>query len=66
MALVRPGPPSRNLTLSAEFTYTRLDQHLNGVYTAAAAGIPGIATGTNLNLQSQNLYNGAVQILRSF
>ncbi|MET0720906.1 MAG: porin [Tardiphaga sp.] len=54
--------PVRNLTLSAEFTYSRIDQNLQGTYT-------GVATGKALQtytLGNQNAYNGAVQILRSF
>jgi porin-like protein len=59
--------PVKNLTLSAEFIYTRLDQHLNGTFTSAAAGTPaGYAAGSTFQLRDQNLYNGAVQILRSF
>jgi hypothetical protein len=54
--------PVQNLTLSAELSYSRLDQNLNGTYT-------GVASGKALNtytLKDQNLYNGSVQILRSF
>jgi hypothetical protein len=62
--------PVSNLTLSAEFTYSRLEQNLNGTYTTSTAtgvtGISGKAGGTVLNTASQNLYNGSVQILRSF
>lgn len=57
--------PVQNLTLSAEFIYSRLDQHLNGVYTAGAS-VPGAAPGTTFQMKDQNLYNGAVQIARSF
>jgi hypothetical protein len=55
--------PVRNLTLSAQFTYSRLDQNLNGTYTGTASGK---APGATYVLRDQNLYNGSVQILRSF
>ncbi|WP_315838263.1 porin [Bradyrhizobium prioriisuperbiae] len=59
--------PVKNLTLSAEFTYSRLDQHLNGTFTTTTAGVPaGSAAGSVYTLKDQNLYNGSVQILRSF
>jgi hypothetical protein len=54
--------PVQNLTLSAEFTYSRLDQNLTGTYTGAI----GANTTQTYTLKDQNLYNGAVQILRSF
>ncbi len=57
--------PVQNLTLSAEFIYTRINQNLNGTYTAAA-GIPSVAAGTTFQMKDQNLYNGALQIARSF
>ncbi|MEW6640219.1 MAG: porin [Pseudomonadota bacterium] len=57
--------PVQNLTLSAEFVYSRLIQNQNGTYTAGA-GIPGVAAGTTYEMKNQNLYNGSVQILRSF
>jgi hypothetical protein len=56
--------PVKNLTLSAEFIYSRLEQNLTGTYTGAITGkatpVGGYALG------NQNAYNGAVQILRSF
>ncbi len=55
--------PVRNLTLSAQFTYSRLEQNLNGGWSGA---VPGRPAGTVLTLQNQNHYNGSVQILRSF
>jgi hypothetical protein len=55
--------PVKNLTLSAEFIYSRLDQNLDGVYNLTSA--TGKAAGA-YQLKDQNLYNGAVQILRSF
>jgi hypothetical protein len=54
--------PVQNLTLSAEFSYSRLDQNLEGTWTGAATG-KALQT---YQLKDQNLYNGAVQILRSF
>ncbi|MGM4990403.1 porin [Tardiphaga sp. 841_E9_N1_2] len=58
--------PVQNLTLSAQFTYSRLDQNLNGTYTTLSTGMSGKPAGTVLNTADQNLYNGSVQILRSF
>ena len=55
--------PVKNLTLSAEFTYSRLDQNLEGTYTGNVSGKPA---GQAYTLKDQNLYNGSVQILRSF
>jgi len=55
--------PVTNLTLSAEFTYSRLDQNLDGTYTGSVSGKPA---NTAYTLKDQNLYNGSVQILRSF
>ena len=61
--------PVRNLTLSAEFIYSRVDQNLNGFY-AGPGGVGGAAVAGKpaqvYSLRDQNLYNGAVQILRSF
>ncbi|MGO4716417.1 porin [Bradyrhizobium sp. 2TAF24] len=57
--------PVQNLTLSAEFTYSRLIQNQNGLYTVGT-GVPGVAAGNTFELKNQNLYNGSVQILRSF
>jgi hypothetical protein len=55
--------PVQNLTLSAEFTYSRLDQNLDGAYTGNVSGKPA---GQTYQIKDQNLYNGSVQILRSF
>jgi hypothetical protein len=56
--------PVQNLTLSAQFTYSRLEQNLGGTFTGTTTGkvtpVGGYALG------NQNAYNGAVQILRSF
>jgi hypothetical protein len=58
--------PVRDLTVSAEFIYTRLNQNLNGTFVTAAGGVPGAAVGTAYSLGSQNLYTGTVEIIRSF
>jgi hypothetical protein len=58
--------PVKDLTLSAEFIYTRMNQNLNGTFVSAGTGIPGAPGGSSYDLKSQNVYNGAVQILRSF
>ncbi|MBZ4074164.1 porin, partial [Escherichia fergusonii] len=55
--------PVQNLTLSAQFTYTRLEQNLGGFYSVGAAGVGG-KVGGDYAIQNQNLYNGSVQILR--
>jgi hypothetical protein len=55
--------PVTNLTLSAEFTYSRLDQNLDGTYTGSVSGKPANQA---YAIKDQNLYNGSVQILRSF
>jgi hypothetical protein len=54
--------PVKDLTLSVEFLYSRIDQNLSGTYTGT---MPGRAAQT-YQLSDQNAYNGAVQILRSF
>ncbi|MDB5632444.1 MAG: hypothetical protein JWR49_1299, partial [Tardiphaga sp.] len=58
--------PVQNLTLSAQFTYSRLDQNFAGTYTSVSTGVAGKPAGSVFVLQDQNLYNGSVQILRSF
>jgi porin-like protein len=58
--------PVKDLTFSAEFIYSRLMTNLNGTFVTNAAGVPGAAAGTVYTLGSQNVYNGAVQVLRSF
>jgi Porin subfamily len=58
--------PVKDLTFSAEFLYSRLINNLNGNFVTAAGGVPGAATGTTYTLSNQNVYNGAVQVLRSF
>ncbi|RYX98594.1 MAG: porin, partial [Bradyrhizobiaceae bacterium] len=56
--------PVRNLTLSAQFTYSRLEQNLGGSWNGAVTGRPTPVGG--FAVTNQNAYNGAVQILRSF
>jgi hypothetical protein len=57
--------PVKNLTLSAEVMWTRLHQNQNGTFVAAA-GIPGVAAGTTFQMKDQSIWNGGVQLLRSF
>jgi porin-like protein len=58
--------PVKDLTISAEFLYSRLINNLNGTFVTAAGGVSGAAAGTVYTMGSQNVYNGGVQILRSF
>jgi Porin subfamily len=58
--------PVKDLTFSAEFIYSRMMTNLNGTFVTAAGGIPGAAADTVYTLKSQNVYSGAVQVLRSF
>ncbi len=58
--------PVKNLTFSAEFIYSRLHSNLNGTWTANAGSIPGVGTATAYQIKDQNLYNGSVQVIRSF
>jgi hypothetical protein len=58
--------PVKDLTFSAEFIYTRMFNNLNGTFVTAAAGVPGTQPGIAYGMASQNVYNGAVQVLRSF
>jgi hypothetical protein len=58
--------PVKDLTFSAEFTYSRLIQNLNGSFVTAAGGVSGAPAGTVYTLGNQNVYNGSVQVLRSF
>jgi hypothetical protein len=57
--------PVKDLTFSAEFIYTRLDQNLTGTYTNTSA-VSGAPLGRVFTLGDQNVYNGAVQVIRSF
>ncbi|WP_295852512.1 porin [Tardiphaga sp.] len=58
--------PVKDLTLSAEFIYTKLYQNQNGVYTSNGAVIAGQGTAATYTMSNQSFYNGSVQILRSF
>jgi hypothetical protein len=58
--------PVKDLTFAAEFTYVRLDQHLNGTFTTSGTAIPGSPAGTTFQLKDQNLYQGAVEVRRNF
>ncbi|MDB5653793.1 MAG: Porin [Tardiphaga sp.] len=58
--------PVKNLTLSAEFTYSRMDQNLTGTYTTTSSSSVSGKAAQTYQLKDQNLYNGSVQILRSF
>jgi hypothetical protein len=56
--------PVRNLTLSAMVTYSRLEQNLGGFYNGTVTGRPTPAGG--FALRNQDVFDGTVQILRSF
>ena len=56
--------PVKNLTFSAEFTYTRLEQSLGG--TLNNVNVTGRPAGSNYAVQDQSIYNGTLQVLRSF
>lgn len=58
--------PVKNLTLSAEFIYSRLHSNLTGTYTVNGSVIPGAPSGTTYQIKDQNLYNGGLRIQRSF
>jgi hypothetical protein len=58
--------PVKDLTFSAEFLYSRMINSLNGTFVTATGGVPGAAAGTVYNMGSMNVYNGAVQVIRSF
>jgi hypothetical protein len=59
--------PVKDLTISGEFIYSRMINSLTGTFVNTTAGaIPGAAAGTTYTLGSQNVYTGAVQVLRSF
>jgi hypothetical protein len=57
--------PVKDLTISGEFLYSRMIQNLSGTFTNTGA-ISGAPTGAVYTLGNQNVYNGAVQIIRSF
>ncbi|WP_315836952.1 porin [Bradyrhizobium prioriisuperbiae] len=56
--------PVKDLTLAAEFYYTRMDQNFTG--TINVVGVPGYAGASPFVLRDQNLYNGGFQVQRSF
>jgi hypothetical protein len=63
--------PVQNLTFSAEFIWSHIDQNLGGTFTAGTAGaIPGYpaasGSGSLWQIRDQNAFNGALQVLRSF
>ena len=58
--------PVKDLTFAAEFSYVRLYQHLNGIFTDTGTAIPGVAAGTTYQLKDQNLLQGAVEVRRNF
>lgn len=57
--------PVKDLVIAAEFLYSNISSKMAGTFTntAAAAGVPA---GTVIPIQSQNIFNGAVQISRAF
>jgi len=57
--------PVKDLTISAEFLYSRLMPKATGTFVNATA-ITGAPVGAVYTIGNQNVYNGAVQILRSF
>jgi hypothetical protein len=57
--------PVQNLTISAEFIYSRLDTSLNGTWTSNTA-YGGVKSGSTFQMKDQNLFNGGLQVLRSF
>jgi hypothetical protein len=57
--------PVKNLTFSAEFLYSRMLPSLTGTFTNTG-GITGAPAGAVYSVGAQNIYNGAVQVLRSF
>lgn len=57
--------PVKDLTISAEFLYSRLMPKATGTFVNTSA-ISGAPVGAVYQIGSQNVYNGAVQILRSF
>ena len=58
--------PVKDLTISAELIYSRLNQNLNGTFATTAGGVPGAAAGTTYSLGDQDLYTGTVEVIRSF
>jgi hypothetical protein len=59
--------PVKNLTFSADFMYTRLDQNLTGTYTTGTtASVVGAPAGRVFTLNDQNIYQLQLQAQRSF
>jgi Porin subfamily len=63
--------PVKDLTFSAEFIYSRIAPSASGTFSqggsATATGfISGASAGGIWTLGAQNVYNGAVQVIRSF
>ena len=60
--------PVKNLTFSAEFLYSRMLPSLTGSFVnlGGISGAPSGATTAPYTIGAQNVYNGAVQVLRSF
>jgi hypothetical protein len=57
--------PVKDLTFSFEFLYSRVMPNVSGTFTNAGI-ISGATAGTVWTLGAQNIYNGAVQVIRSF
>ncbi len=57
--------PIKDLTFSAEFLYSRIMPAATGTFTNAGLVSGGLAGGV-YTIGSQNLFNGAVQVTRSF
>jgi hypothetical protein len=59
--------PVKDLTFSAEFIYSRISPNVQGTFTNTGF-ISGANTAANnvWTLGGQNVYNGAVQVIRSF
>jgi hypothetical protein len=57
--------PVKDLTISGEFLYSRVMPKATGTFTNTSA-ITGAPVGAVYNIGAQNIYNGAVQIIRSF
>jgi hypothetical protein len=59
--------PVKDLTFSAEVIYSRLMPSYSGTFTnGATQGVSGAAPGAIYTVGSQNIFNGAVQVIRSF
>ncbi|CAN5391023.1 porin [soil metagenome] len=57
--------PVKDLTIAAEFVYSHMNMGLSGTFTNTSA-VSGSPAGRVFTLGDQNVYNGAVQISRSF